>query len=247
MTVPAGGDERERSDDLSDRSGVPIERARPGTVTPIAPVVGSGGFASGKFAWPMALVAVAAMTLGFLREHEAAPPPPAISVLHEEPTVVKDIRDLGRLETSALHVEKIVEVGERQAHLHGLVEANDTLLFVGVGEVVLGVDLAKVSPEDVTIERDGAVSVVLPPPEIFSTRFDEGKSHVHARNTDLLARRNEGLEAAARRQAIAAFEAAGRDPRAVDAAKAQAEKQLGALARAWRVPHLKVTWGREPV
>ena len=63
-----------------------------------------------------------------------------------------------------------------------------------------------------------------------------------SRRTDLLAHRNEDLEATARREAIAAFEAAGRDPAAIEGAKAQAERQLRALAKAWGAKDLVVTW-----
>jgi hypothetical protein len=192
-----------------------------------------------RLAWPAAFVAVAALGFGYLR----SPPPSEVTVTSAGPTVVRELRALARLETSSLHVEKVIELSDHQRRLHGLVDANDALLFVAAGEVVLGVDLGKLGDGDVTFDpATKTASVTLPLPEIFSARFDEEHSHVAARRTDLLAHRNEDLEAAARRDAIAAFQAAGREPAALEAAKAQAERQLRTLARAWGANDLVVTW-----
>ncbi|MDF2696187.1 MAG: hypothetical protein K0S65_4570 [Labilithrix sp.] len=196
-----------------------------------------------RFAWPGAFVAVAAMGFGYLREPRPAPPSSEIRVEHAGATVVRELRSLARLETSSLHVEKVIELKDHQQHLHGLVAADDALLFVAVGEVVLGVDLSKLAESDVRSDpASGIAYVELPAPEVLSTRFDETRSYVHSRSTDMLARRNEGLEGAARREALAAFASAGRDPRALEAAKAQAERQLRSLARAWGAKDLVVTW-----
>jgi hypothetical protein len=195
-----------------------------------------------KLAWPAAFVAVAAMTFAYLREprKESAS---EVRVDHPSATVVRDLRALARLETLSMHLEKVVEIKDHQQRLHGLVEADDALLFVAAGEVVLGVDLSKIEDGDVTVdERTGAVRVSLPPPEVLSSRFDEARSYVHARSTDVLGRRNEGLEAAARKEALAAFDAAGRDATATERARAEAERQLTSLARAWGVRELVVTW-----
>ena len=77
---------------------------------------------------------------------------------------------------------------------------------------------------------------------LLSTRFDEAHSYVHARATDLLAKRNEALESLARRDAVLAFEAAAKDPKAVERAKEQAEKQLRGLGRAWGARDVVITW-----
>lgn len=199
-----------------------------------------------RFAWPAAFVATVAMGFTYLREQKPAPTS-EIRIEHPTPTVLKDLRAIARLETASMHVEKVVEVKDHQRHLHGLVEADDSLLFVATGEVVLGVDLAKLGDGDARFDESTKTAYVnLPAPEVFSARFDEPRSYVHARSTDLLAKRNEGLEGAARRQAIAAFEAAGRDPKSVDRAKEQAEKQLRALATAWGAKDIVVTWSTAP-
>jgi len=180
----------------------------------------------------------------YLGGRDAPRPASEVRVVHPTPTVLKDLRELGRLETLALHVEKVVDVKDRQTRLYGLVDAEDSVLFVATGEVLLGIDLAKLADGDARFDAASSTAYVhLPAPEVLSTRFDEPHSYVHARTTDLLAKRNEALESVARRDAIAAFEAAGKDPKAIARAKEQAEKQLRALARGWGARDLIVTWG----
>lgn len=198
-----------------------------------------------RFAWPLAAVAIVAMVLAFLREGRGAEPASKIDVAPSN-TVVREIRAVGRLETAVLHVEKIIDMKDTQRRAYGLVEAKDALLYVAVGEVILGVDLGRLGEDDVEVDpKTNVVTIVLPQPEVLVTRFDEQKSHVHARETDLLAKRNEDLEAAARREATAAFAAAGKEPSAVARAREQAERQLRALAKAWGASDLVVRW-KEP-
>jgi len=199
-----------------------------------------------RFAWPAAFIAVAAMTFGYLRESRPAPAS-EIRIEHPTPTVLKDLRELSRLETLSLHVEKVIDVKDHQKRLYGLVDADDSLLFVATGEVVMGIDLAKLGVHDARFDdATRTAHVHLPAPEVLSTRFDEPHSYVHARATDVLAKRNEALESVARRDAVVAFEAAAKDPKAIDRAKEQAEKQLRALAKAWGARDIVITWSAPP-
>jgi Protein of unknown function (DUF4230) len=194
-----------------------------------------------RFAWPAAFVVAVGILATAVRDRPAAD---AQEVrVHPSSTVVKSLRELARLETTSLHVEKVIDVKDHQKRVFGLVESDDALLFVASGEVVIGVDLSKLRDEDARFdEATKTASITLPEPEVLTTRFDEIHSHVHARQTDVLARRNEQLEAIARRDAIAAFEAAGRDKAATSRAKDQAEKQLRALGTAWGAREVKIAW-----
>jgi len=205
------------------------------------PVVRSPLHELPRLAWPAALIAVAAMTFGYMRETK---PAPASEIrIEPTPTVLKDLRELSRLETLSLHVEKVIDVKDHQKRLYGLVDADDSLLFVATGEVVMGVDLAKLGDADARFDAGTRTAHVhLPAPEVLSTWFDEPRSYVHARNTDLLAKRNESLEALARRDAVVAFEGVAKDPKAIDRAKEQAEKQLRGLAKAWGAYDIVITW-----
>jgi hypothetical protein len=198
-----------------------------------------------RFAWPLAAVAIVAMVIAFLRDEKRETPGAKIEIAPSN-TVVKEIRALGRLETAALHVEKIVDLKETQKRLYGLVEAKDALLYIAVGEVILGVDLGKVAEDEEKLDpRTKDAEITLPQPEVLSSRFDETKSRVYTRDTDVLAKRNEDLEATARRDALAAFTAAGKEPTAMSRARDQAEKQLKTLAKAWGATDLVVRW-KEP-
>jgi hypothetical protein len=195
-----------------------------------------------RFAWPAAFVAVAAMSLGYMRETRPVPAA-EVRIEHPTPTVLKDLRELSRLETLSLHVEKVIDVKDHQSRLYGLVDADDSLLFIATGEVVMGVDFGKLGDGDARFDEATRTAYIhLPAPEVLSTRFDEPHSYVHARSTDLLAKRNESLEQFARRDAVVAFEAVAKDPKAVERAKAQGEKQIRALAKAWGAHDVVVTW-----
>lgn len=199
------------------------------------------GRIAARFAWPAAFVAVAAMGFGALRDGEK----PAASEVHLQGsnTVVKSLHDIARLETTSLHVEKVIDVRDHQKRLYGLVESEDSLLFIATGEVVVGVDLKRLRDEDARFDdKTKTAYLTLPEPEVLSTRFDEMHSYVHSRSTDVLAKRNEQLEALARREATAAFEAAGRQKDVTARARDQAERQLRALATAWGARDVIVTW-----
>ena len=64
------------------------------------------------------------MTFAYL--HDARPKPASeVRIEHPTPTMLKELRELARLETLSLHVEKIVDVKDHQTRLYGLVDAND--------------------------------------------------------------------------------------------------------------------------
>lgn len=204
----------------------------------------AGPSTAARFAWPAAFVIGLAMVLLFVREQRTPEPKASeVMVAHPTPVLVKELREVARLETLTVHVEKVVDMKDRQRRMYGLVAAEDALLFVASGEVVLGVDLQKLGDDDARFDEATKTAYLhLPRPEIFSTRFDEAHSYVHTRDTDVLAKRNEGLEAAARREALASFAAAGSEKQTIERAREQAEKELRALARAWGAKDVVFTW-----
>lgn len=158
-------------------------------------------------------------------------------------TVVRELRELARLEALAVHVEKVVDVTDEQKVLFNQIDASDSLVFVAAGEVTLGVDLSKLRDEDVRFDpATRAASIRLPPLETLHARLDEEHSYVHSRSTALLARRNERLEGEARKLAITAFERAAADPALRERAKTQAEQTLGGLAHAFGVATVSFEW-----
>ncbi len=127
-------------------------------------------------------------------------------------TVITAVRGLSRLEGAEFHMERIIDLRQRQQFLDGLIEAEDALLLVAVGNVVAGVDLSDLVQADIQALPDGsAVSLKLPPAQIFSARLDSSRTYVHSRQTDLLATRQENLESKARARAEATLRQAALD------------------------------------
>lgn len=194
------------------------------------------------------LVAVGAVAclaaVAFLAGRAAAPPEAASRVdLRAGPGVVMAIRDVARLEATEYHVEKVVEVSDVQSRLWGLVRAKDVLLLVAVGDVVAGVDLAKVRDEDVVLDRAAhGVRVRLPAPQVMVATLDEHATHVYGRSTDVLAARNEALEGDARRAAEEQMRAAAIDAGILDRARVSADRTLRALLRSMGYEAVELDW-----
>ncbi|WP_437644704.1 DUF4230 domain-containing protein [Sorangium sp. So ce362] len=172
-----------------------------------------------------------------------APAPESAVVVRPSPAILVAIRDLSRLETTEVHVEKVVDLADRQSRLFGLVQASDALLLVAVGHVTIGVDLARLGEDDIAMDPEtGVARMTLPAPEVFSTRLDEDGTYVYTRSTSLLARRNEQLESRARKEATAAIEKAALEGDVMVRARAQAERQLTALATQLGAKRVDIRW-----
>lgn len=128
------------------------------------------------------------------------------------PDVISEVRELSRLEGVSYHIERVVDLKDEQKALFGLVAAEDAILLVASGDVVAGVDLSRLRPEDAEVSPDRrSITLRLPPAEIFSARLDNERTYVHTRKTDLLADRKESLETEARRAAEKTLKSAAED------------------------------------
>jgi len=179
------------------------------------------------------------LVVGRCTSAPAASPPAVTSVERPTPSVITAVRDLARLESAEYHVERVIDLTEKQKRLFDLVEVEDALLLVAAGDVTAGVDLQKLKPEDVSVEQpSGRVVIRLPPPEILSHRLDNQRTYVHTRKTDLLARRNEALETEARRRAEESVVEAATEAGILKRARTNAAKTVEALVRS--LGHAKV-------
>lgn len=124
---------------------------------------------------------------------------PTPTIYPDSVTVVRQIRSLARLETAQYTLEKVIRAETGQGPLGGLF--GDRLLFVAHGDVIAGVDLARLQPGDVVAQPDGSVTVILPAAEIFVVTLDNQKSYVYDRETGLLTQGDQNLETLARRAA----------------------------------------------
>lgn len=124
----------------------------------------------------------------------------------DQPTVIRQIRALQRLETVSYTMDKIVS-GERENPLLPQFLAGDRLLLVVHGEAIAGLDLSKLQPSDVVVHGNN-VSVHLPAAEIFTTRLDNAKTRVYSRDTGLFTTPDPNLEGEVRQEAERQLQAA---------------------------------------
>lgn len=124
------------------------------------------------------------------------------TVVRDTPAVISAVRDLAILETASYHLERVIDVRDRQAHLFGLFESEDAVLLVAAVDVVAGVDLRSLRDGDVRLDRArGRVELLLPPPLVLSARVDNDRTYVHTRTTSALAVAGKSLETRARQEA----------------------------------------------
>ena len=110
------------------------------------------------------------------------------------------LKALGRLETAQYVMQVVIDLEREPNNLWQQAFGTDKLLLVAEGEVVAGFDLAKVGPEDVTV-NGRKVSLKLPAPEILHHAVNEDKTYVYERQTGFLVRPDPSLETEARRRA----------------------------------------------
>jgi hypothetical protein len=115
------------------------------------------------------------------------------------PTVIQQIQQLQRLETVVYSMEKIVTGAQDSKFLPQFL-VGDRLLLIVHGDVTAGVDLAALDPASVKVDGT-SVSINLPEPIIFSTRIDNAKTRVYARETGLFSTPDPQLESEVRRAA----------------------------------------------
>ena len=151
---------------------------------------------------------------------------PTPTIIPNPITIIRDVRSLARLETIQYTVEKVITAEQGQGTLGVLF--GDKLIFVAHGQVIAGVDLSKLSADDIEI-KDGILFLNLPNPEIFVATLDNEKSYVYDRQTGLLTKGDINLESSARRLAEDEIEKAAVEDGILDLARQNAENYLTRL------------------
>jgi hypothetical protein len=197
-----------------------------------------------------ALLVTAALAFGFFAGKHATKPTIPLAPnerLSDTPTVLVAVKALARLESVAFHMERVIDLKDRQSHVFGLVQAEDSILLVASGDVVAGVDLAKMQDGDVTIEPAAhRAKLRLPAPELLSVRLDNERTYVHTRKTDLLAQRKDEIETRARQLAEASIREGALSAGVLDRAKQSAEHTLTVLVRALGYDQVEIVWDDGP-
>ena len=151
---------------------------------------------------------------------------PTPTIIPDPVTIIHEVRSLARLETIKFSLEKIITAETRQGVFEWLV--GDRLLFVAHGEVIAGVDLIKLTMEDLRLEDD-VLYVTLPEAEIFVVAIDNQKSYVYDRETGIFTHGEVDLETEARRAAEFEIEQSALEDGILDLAAQNAESFLGRL------------------
>jgi hypothetical protein len=179
--------------------------------------------------------------------HVASKPSTTVTtVVHDSPSVIVAIHQLARLETTSFHIERVIDLKDKQTRLYGLIQGEDSILLIAAGDVVAGVDLSQLRESDVTYGKDGkSARIVLPQPTIFSTRLDNGRTYVHSRSTDTFAVRAETLETRARQMAERSLHDAALEAGILEQARVSAQRTIGTLVRSLGFQHVDITFESE--
>jgi hypothetical protein len=153
---------------------------------------------------------------------------PTPTILPDPVTIVRQVKAVARLETIQYEVEKVITAETGQGALDFLF--GDRLIFVAHGTVIAGVDMAKISPQDMRLEN-GVLFVTLPETEIFIVSIDNQLSYVYDRDTGFLNRGDINLETNARRAAEQEIHRAAIEGGILEMAQNNAETYLYRLLR----------------
>ncbi|MBN1303787.1 MAG: DUF4230 domain-containing protein [Anaerolineales bacterium] len=123
---------------------------------------------------------------------------PTPTIIPDPVTIIHDIQALARLETIQYSVEKVITAETGQGTFSFLF--GDKILFVAHGVVIAGIDMSKVTPEDLQYQN-GILYVGLPQAEVFVATLDNQKSYVYDRETGWGTQGTQDLETLARQSA----------------------------------------------
>lgn len=182
----------------------------------------------------------------WIDHHNRRPPPEPAPVLRPTPAVVTSMRQLALLQTVSFHLERVIDLRDRQNHFFGMVQSEDALLLVAAGDVTAGVDLSGMRDEDVEVDPQGKrVKVLLPPAQVLSSRLDNDATYVHTRRTDALAKRQETLETRARQEAESSLRQAAVAGGILQRAREGAERTVGTLLRSLGFESVEIRFREE--
>jgi hypothetical protein len=147
----------------------------------------------------------------------------------DQPTVVRQIQQLQRLETVSFSMDKIISGEHDNPYLPKFL-VSDRLLLVVHGDVIAGVDLSQLQPQDVAI-RGQAISLRIPNSQILVTRLDNSQTRVYSRDTGLFSSPDPNLESEVRQEAERQLQEAALQGNILKTADDNARATLSALLR----------------
>jgi len=172
-------------------------------------------------------------------------PPPmtsSVTVVQSTPDVLVAVRDLARLESASFHMERVIDLSDKQSKLWGMINTEDAILLVAVAEVTGGVDLQKLTAADVVVDPARRTARInLPAPEVLHAALDNEKTYVHSRKTGTLADRRENLESRARKEAERTLVESARQAGLLNRAGDNARRTVEALVHSLGYDKVEVT------
>lgn len=187
----------------------------------------------------LATVLVGILVLPRLLETFASNVPASLAQAVASPTpqvvdrggTIQQIRNLNRLETQSVQVERVIEAGIRGNALQDVL-FGDRLLLIASGNVVAGVDMSRLRAADIDISSDGKrITISLPPSEVFSASLDNSRTRVYDRQRGFLAVQDKDLETRARQEAESEILKAACEVQVTQKAAEEAKRSMEQLLR----------------
>jgi hypothetical protein len=150
-----------------------------------------------------------------------------IKLSTDRAAVIKEMRNLQRMETASFTIEKIIDGGTEgnvfQQFLFG-----DKILLIAHGQVIAGFDLSQISEKDIEVQ-DQSIRVTLPKPQVLVTTLDNTQTKVYDRTRGILNPGDKNLESQAREAAEKSIKEAACSGGILKQASDNARKQLTAF------------------
>jgi hypothetical protein len=153
---------------------------------------------------------------------------PTPTIIADPITVIRQVQSLSRLETASYTIEKVITAESGEGAFGFLF--SERLLLVAQGQVIAGVDLSLMTPEDVQVAGD-AVFVTMPASEIFVATLDNEATYVYDRERGILSSYDVNLETLARQAAEREILLAALEDGILDMAQRNGQQYLESLLR----------------
>jgi hypothetical protein len=155
--------------------------------------------------------------------------------------VVKEVQQLNELATVKYSIEKVVGMKEQKSPV-----GTESILLLVRGKVLAGIDLAGLTPGDVTVSNRDTLRIRLTPPHIQETYLDEKYTKVWDRSITWWTpwvTPDADLEHKARMQALEDIKAAALDMGILAEARRNAESDIREILRAFGMDKVVFAYG----
>lgn len=161
-------------------------------------------------------------------------------------TLVTQVRELNRLETASMRVMHVGTITQTYKMVPNAL-GGDEITFLATGDVIAGIDLGQLRPQDVWRSPDGTINMRLPASQILVSRVDNEQSRVLTRKTGVLRRADIDLETRARQHAEENIRAEALKRGILKTASDSGEKKMAELLRTLGVMRIRFVQSRVPV